>query len=61
MLAKRYAKLPSEIVAKATTFDLQIFDIAVSYENYKHKLSQGGTPDLSQDDMMKAIKDIRGA
>jgi CelD/BcsL family acetyltransferase involved in cellulose biosynthesis len=60
MLARRYAKLPSEIIETATTMDLQIFDIAVSYENYKHKLAQG-QPDLTQEDMLEAIKKVRGA
>lgn len=38
-LAKRYGLLPSETIEKATTFDLYIMDVSLSFENYHHKKS----------------------
>ena len=35
-LGKRYGKLPSEILLKADTFDLMVFDVAVTYEQFQH-------------------------
>lgn len=34
-LGERYNTLPSEILSKADTLDLWVFDVAVSYRNYK--------------------------
>ena len=36
-LGERYGKLPSQVLAQATTFDLWVFDVAVSYRNYRNE------------------------
>lgn len=36
-LGERYGKLPSEVLAKATTFDVWVYDVAVSYRNYRNE------------------------
>lgn len=36
-LGKRYGLLPSEILAKADTFDLYVMDAVLSWETYQHK------------------------
>lgn len=33
-LGERYGKLPSEVLEKASTLDLWVFDAAISYRNY---------------------------
>lgn len=35
-VAKRYGKLPSEVLKEADTFDLYIMDVALSFEKYHH-------------------------
>lgn len=40
-MAERYKILPSELMVRATTFDLYIMDAALSYHDYKRKLSEG--------------------
>lgn len=45
-LAKRYGKLPSEILREANTFDLYIIDAALTFEQYHHKkaMNKGQDP-----------------
>lgn len=31
-LAQRYGKLPSQLLAEADTFDLMVFDVAMTYQ-----------------------------
>jgi len=39
-LAKRYGKLPSEVLRDANTFDLYIIDAALTFEQYHQKKAQ---------------------
>lgn len=59
-LAQRYGRLPSEVLQTATTFDLEILDIARSYEKYQHNKANGIMPEVKQDVMLEAIKQVRG-
>jgi hypothetical protein len=56
-LAKRYGKLPSEILREANTFDLYIIDAALTYEQYHHKkaMNKGQEPidHITTDDLVK--------
>ena len=36
-MGKRYSKLPSEVLANANTFDLWVFDVAVTYRNHQQE------------------------
>jgi len=63
-LGERYGKLPSEVLDKGSTFDLQVYDIAVSYRNWLEKKATSKDPkdlydnnDLSK--MMDDFKDSR--
>lgn len=61
-LATRYALLPSEILTRATTFDLYILDAAVSYENYLHakaenKVDANSYTTEELQEMMRAAKE----
>ena len=55
-MAKRYKMLPTEVLSRATTFDLYIMDAAVAYHNYQtEKASGNSTPDLSEQEMLDII------
>lgn len=64
-IAKRYGKLPSEVLKSGTTLDLQVADIAVGYERFVTEAAQNGEKltNHSQDqlkgmiDRVKARKD----
>lgn len=65
-MAKRYGKLPSEILANASTLDLVVLDAAITFENYiqeKEKAKAGGTlsaPNVSEDELMRIWKQANG-
>jgi len=64
-LGERYGKLPSELIESASTFDLQIYDIAVSYRNWLEKKATTKDPNElydpnDLDKMMKQFKESRG-
>jgi hypothetical protein len=54
-LGKRYGMLPSEVLARANTFDLYIMDAALTFENYHHKKSMNNgidpIPDYTPDEL----------
>jgi hypothetical protein len=53
-LGKRYGKLPSEILLKADTFDLMVFDVAVTYEQFQHnKQDKNHTEMYSQESIQE--------
>lgn len=39
-MGERYGKLPSEVLENASTFDLWVFDVSVSYRNYIEEREQ---------------------
>jgi hypothetical protein len=63
-LAERYGMLPSQILESATTLDLWVFDVAVSYKVHVEKRErdkeQGhATSDMSQEDLLKGLEKFR--
>ena len=60
-LGKRYSLLPSEVMTKASTFDLVVVDAALGYQTYIQDKADGkkATPKLSQDEMMAALERVR--
>ena len=44
-LARRYGKLPSEILLNSNTLDLYIMDVALTYEQYRNNKEQNGGKD----------------
>jgi hypothetical protein len=60
-LGKRYSLLPSEVMSKASTFDLVVLDAAIGFEVYLQNKAEGKkeTPKLSQDEMMAAMERVR--
>lgn len=59
-LAKRYGKLPSEILREANTFDLYIIDAALTFESYHQKKAQNKGQDpidhYTDDDLLKILE-----
>ena len=53
-LAERYNKLPSEVLDKADTLDLWVYDVAISYRTYK----QGGEEEKSKKLDQKSLQDL---
>jgi len=41
-MAQRYGLLPTEAFTRATTLDMVIMDMALTYEQHQHKKSQPG-------------------
>ena len=60
-MAERYGKLPSEVLQNASTVDLIVFDVALSYRNHKQKKSKGevDTSDYSQEDLEERMDRVR--
>lgn len=53
-MAQRYGMLPSDIITKATTFDMVMMDISLSVEKYwREKEQPGYVPDVSEEDLLK--------
>jgi hypothetical protein len=61
-LAHRYGLLPSEVMARATTFDLYVIDLSARYERYRNELAEGKSAPrakLTQDQMLDMLKRAR--
>ena len=60
-LGKRYSLLPSEVMEKASTFDLVVLDAALGYQSYLQDKAEGkkATPKLSQEEMISALERVR--
>jgi hypothetical protein len=63
-VAKRYGRLPSEVLESGSSIDLQIANLAVQYENYLHKKHSDQangkvTPNLSQEEMLSMLSAVR--
>lgn len=60
-MSKRYGKLPSELMANATTFDLYVSQMGINYEIYLQ--NKGNTkPEVempSQEKMLKMIERVK--
>ena len=58
-MAKRYGKLPSEILAQATTFDFRIMDITESYIAYLKETAKNGgrapPPKMTEQQMLDLL------
>ena len=61
MLAKTYHKLPSEVLAHATTFDIMVYDVMTAWEQEQSDRANGvkKTPELTQAQMMAAMERVK--
>ena len=51
--------MPSECLARATTFDLEVLDIAKSYEQLKQNKANGVMPTVKEDVMLEVLNKVR--
>jgi hypothetical protein len=60
-IGKRYSLLPSEVMEKASTFDLVVLDASLGYQSYIQDRAEGKkiAPKLSQEEMMAAMERVR--
>lgn len=61
-LAHRYNCLPSEALAKGSTFDLHILDVSAKWARYQNDLIEGRVekkPKLSQEQMKQMLERVR--
>tara|TARA_R110000868_G_scaffold69724_4_gene204911 strand:- start:403 stop:579 length:177 start_codon:yes stop_codon:yes gene_type:complete len=53
-MGRRYGFLPSEIISQATTFDLVIMDMAMTFEKHVNDSSKEGyVPEVSVEELLK--------
>jgi hypothetical protein len=58
-LGERYGKLPSELLESATTFDLWVYDAAVSWINSRHDKQNGKPQNYNVDDLRKRMESVK--
>ena len=59
-MSKRYGLLPSETITRASTFDMVVMDMAMTYEQHQHEKSQPGyVPDVPVETLIE-IKERAG-
>ena len=53
-MGQRYGMLPSEVITRATTFDLVMMDTAMTLEQHQQQASQEGyIPEVSTEELLK--------
>ena len=59
-MAERYGKLPTEVLKDASTVDLIVFDVALSYRNHQQKKANGGntTDAYSQEELEVLVEKL---
>jgi hypothetical protein len=62
-LAHRYGVLPSEAMARATTFDIYVLDVSAKWLKYQNSQEEGGSPKhkLSQQQLLDMMKSVKGS
>lgn len=60
-LAKLYGQLPSSVQANATTYDIQVMDLMLSWERQQYNEANGvkTTPKLSIEQMQAMVNDVK--
>ncbi len=65
-LGERYGMLPSEVVQRATTFDVFVADTAIGYRNKLQERANNGGVDkfdatqYTEADLLKIMEETRG-
>lgn len=62
-MAKTYGVLPSRVLAEATTFDLMVYDVMITWERDQQDKAEGKktVPNLSQQQMMDMMNKVRSS
>lgn len=61
-MSQRYGVLPSRLLSEADTFDLMVFDVAITYQDMQHKKQNKSNPNpklFNQDDLRKKFDQVR--
>lgn len=63
-LAQRYGLLPTEVLGRASTFDLRVMEVANRYQNRKQTMASGNggpppAPKLSQKEMEQMLAQVK--
>lgn len=61
-IGERYGMLPSEVIARGTTLDLWVMDIALSYHDHQRKKAEKKVDAdmFEQDDLQAMLARARG-
>lgn len=61
MIAKQYGQLPSQVREFGTTYDLMIYDVMMSWEQYQQEKAEGKNhaPQLSQEQMTAMMDKVK--
>lgn len=61
-MADRYKILPSEVMNRATTFDIYVMDVALTYRSHLQKKQEGKLhEDYTVDDLQQMMSKARTA
>lgn len=60
-LGERYGMLPSELLDRANTFDLWVYDVAVSWINNQQNKANGKPQNYDVDDLRKRMENVKNA
>ena len=60
-MAERYGKLPTEVLRDASTVDLIVFDVTLSYRNHQQRKARGEntTDAYRQEELQQAMDRVR--
>lgn len=59
-LGERYGILPSEVLSRASTLDLYIMDVAMSWHDHQHRKATGQPQDFTKEEMQEMLARARG-
>lgn len=60
-MGQRYGMLPSEVVKRASTFDMVIMDISLTIErHHQEKNSAGYVPPVSEEELLRIKEQANG-
>ena len=58
-IGERYGLLPSEVLTRATTLDIMVMDISISFERLREQKKLGTSPEIPQEDLMGALEKFK--
>jgi len=60
-LAKEYGQLPSYVRDNATTYDVMVYDVMMSWQEHQRNQAEGKleTPKLTQEQMMAMMSKVK--
>ena len=57
-LAKTYHLLPSEVLARGTTYDIMVMDVMMAWEDYQKQKADGNyVPKLSESELLQILEE----